>query len=37
MDARGIHTPSGGGRWHAATVLAVQRVVERAEPQKSSA
>lgn len=32
MEARGIRTPSGRGRWHAATVLAVQRLVERAQP-----
>ena len=33
MEARGIRTPSGRGRWDAATVLAVQRLMERAEPQ----
>lgn len=32
MEARGIRTPSGRGRWHAATVLAVQRLVEGAQP-----
>ena len=32
MEARGIRTPSGRGRWHAATVLAVQRMAERATP-----
>ena len=37
MEARDIRTPSGRGRWHAATVLAVQRLVERAEPQKLAA
>jgi DNA invertase Pin-like site-specific DNA recombinase len=26
MEARGIRTPSGRGRWHAATILAVQRI-----------
>jgi DNA invertase Pin-like site-specific DNA recombinase len=29
MEARGIRTPSGRGRWHAATVLAVQRTAAR--------
>lgn len=29
MEARGIRTPSGRGRWHAATVLAVQRTATR--------
>jgi DNA invertase Pin-like site-specific DNA recombinase len=37
MEARGIRTPSGRGRWHAATVLAAQRLVERAESQKLAA
>jgi len=37
MEARAIRTPSGRGRWHAATALSVQRLVERVEPQKLAA
>jgi len=37
MEARGIRTPSDRGRWHAATVLAVQRLVDRAEPAQQLA
>jgi len=37
MEARGIRTPSGRGRWHAATVLAVQRLAERAQPAQQLA
>lgn len=29
MTARGIRTPSGHGRWHPATVLAVERIASR--------
>lgn len=29
MEARGIRTPSGRGRWHAATVLQVERIAAR--------
>lgn len=32
MEAQGIRTPSRRGRWHPATVLAVQRMAERAAP-----
>lgn len=32
MTARGIRTPSGRGRWHPATVLAVLRRAEKAKP-----
>ena len=33
MTARGIRTPSGRGRWHPATVLAVERMASRSTPQ----
>lgn len=32
LQAHRVPTPSGRGRWHAATVLAVQRLVERTAP-----
>jgi DNA invertase Pin-like site-specific DNA recombinase len=32
MEARGVRTPSGRGRWHAATVLAVERMADRTDP-----
>ncbi len=33
MEARGIRTPSGRGRWHAATVLQVQRIAAQPASQ----